>query len=56
MDVYAFKSIIKQRYSDYSVFEEEARSAVIRQKLLAKIVKGQLKIANDEDMKNLLWK
>lgn len=51
MDVYAFKSIIKQRYSDYSVFEEEARSAVIRQKLLAKIVKGQLKIANDEDMK-----
>lgn len=51
MDVYAFKSIIKQRYSDYSVFEEEAKSAVIRQKLLAKIVKGQLKIANEEDMK-----
>lgn len=51
MDVYAFKSIIKQRYSDYSIFEKEAKSAVIRQKLLTKIVKGQLKIANDDDMK-----
>lgn len=51
MDLYSFKSIIKQRYSDYSVFEEEAKKAVIRQKLLAKIVKGRLKIANDEDMK-----
>lgn len=51
MDLYSFKSIIKQRYSDYSVFEEEAKKAVIRQKLLSKIVKGRLKIANDEDMK-----
>ena len=51
MDVYTFKSVIKQKYPDYSVFENEAKNAVIRQKLIQKIVKGQLNIANEEDMK-----
>lgn len=50
MDVYAFKSIVKQEYPDYEVFENEAKNAVIRQKLIAKLVSGQLAIANDEDM------
>jgi len=51
MDLYAFKSIIRQKYPDYSVFENETKQVVIRQKLIEKIVKGQLKIANEEDMK-----
>jgi parvulin-like peptidyl-prolyl isomerase len=51
MDVYAFKSVVKQKYPDYSVFENEAKNAVIRQKLVQKIVKGQLAIATEEDMK-----
>lgn len=50
MDVYAFKSIIKQKYPDYSVFENEAKNVVIRQKLVQKVVKGQLAIATQEDM------
>ena len=50
MDVYAFKSIIKQKYPDYSVFENEAKNVVIRQKLVQKIVKGQLAVATQEDM------
>lgn len=50
MDVYTFKSIVKQKYPDYAVFEEEAKNAVIRQKLVQKIVKGQLAIATEEDM------
>lgn len=50
MDVYSFKSIVKQKYPDYSVFENEAKNAVIRQKLVQKIVKGQLAIATEEDM------
>ncbi|KLE07293.1 peptidylprolyl isomerase [Aliarcobacter butzleri] len=50
MDIYAFKAIIKQEYPDYSVFENEAKNTVIRQKLVQKLVKGQLAIANDEDM------
>lgn len=51
MDVYSFKSIIRQQYSDYEVFEQEAKKAVIRQKLIEKLVKGQLKVANEEDLK-----
>lgn len=51
MDIYTFKSIVKQKYPDYSVFENEAKNAVIRQKLVQKIVKGQLAIATEEDMK-----
>lgn len=50
MDVYAFKSIVKQEYPNYEVFENEAKNAVIRQKLIQHIVKGQLAVANDEDM------
>lgn len=50
MDVYAFKAIVKQEYPDYEAFENEAKNAVIRQKLVTKIVRGQLAIANDEDM------
>ncbi len=52
MDEYQFKSIIKQRYPDYSVFEKEVKDMVIRQKLIKDIVKGKLNIANEEDMKN----
>ncbi len=51
MDVYTFKSVIKQKYPNYSVFENEAKSAVIRQKLIQKIVKGQLSIASEDDLK-----
>ncbi|AXX88594.1 peptidylprolyl isomerase [Arcobacter suis] len=50
MDLYSFKAIVKQKYGNYSDFEEEAKDAVIRQKLIQKIVKGQLAVANQEDM------
>ena len=50
MDLYSFKSIIKQKYPDYSIFENEAKTVVVRQKLIQKIVKGQLAIASQEDM------
>ena len=50
MDLYSFKSIVKQKYGNYSDFEEEAKDAVVRQKLIQKIVKGQLAVASQEDM------
>ena len=50
MDLYSFKAIVKQKYGNYSDFEEEAKDAVIRQKLIQKIVKGQLAVASQEDM------
>ncbi len=50
MDIYTFKSVVKQKYPDYSIFENEAKEAVLRQKLIQKLVKGQLAIATEEDM------
>ena len=50
MDVYTFKSMVKQKYPDYSIFEEETKNSIIRQKLVQKIVKGQLAVATQEDM------
>ena len=50
MDLYSFKSVVKQKYGNYELFENEAKVAVIRQKLIQKIVKGQLPIATQEDM------
>ena len=50
MDLYSFKAMVKQRYPNYADFEEEAKDAVIRQKLILKIVKGQLAVATQEDM------
>jgi hypothetical protein len=50
MDLYSFKAVIKQKYGNYELFESEAKDAVIRQKLIQKIVKGQLAIATQEDM------
>lgn len=51
MDLYSFKSIIRQKYSDYSIFENETKQVVIREKLMQKIVRGNLQIATEEDMK-----
>ena len=50
MDLYSFKGVVKQKYGNYEVFENEAKDAVIRQKLIQKIVKGQLAIATQEDI------
>ncbi len=51
MDLYTFKSIIKQKYKDFSQYEEETKQAIIKQKLTEQIVRGNIKIATDEDLK-----
>ena len=51
MDVYSFKSIIRQQFPNYEEFEKQAKEAVIRQKLISKVVKGNIKVATNEDMK-----
>lgn len=50
MDLYSFKAVVKQKYGNYEDFEKEATEAVTRQKLVQKIVKGQLAVATQEDM------
>lgn len=51
MDLYTFKSIIKQKYKDYDKYEEHTRKLIQRQKLTDKLVRGNLKIATEEDLK-----
>lgn len=51
MDVYTFKTLVSKKYPDYKVFEEETKAIIQKQKLVKKTVAGQLKVANDEDLK-----
>ena len=51
MDLYTFKSIIKQKYKDYNKYEEETRNLILKQKLTDRLVRGNLKVANEEDLK-----
>ncbi len=50
MDVYTFKTLVSKKYPNYEVFEEETKAVIQKQKLVKKIVAGQLKIATDEDL------
>jgi parvulin-like peptidyl-prolyl isomerase len=50
MDLYTFKSIIRQKY-DYKKYEENTKNLIIRQKLTRTLVRGNIKIATDEDLK-----
>ncbi len=51
MDLYTFKSIIKQKYKDYGRYEEQTKNLIIRQKLTDKLVRGNIKLASEEDLK-----
>jgi parvulin-like peptidyl-prolyl isomerase len=50
MDVYAFKSLIRQKYTDYTKFEEEVKQNILREKLIERVVKNKLPVATDEDI------
>ncbi|WP_321469408.1 peptidyl-prolyl cis-trans isomerase [Halarcobacter sp.] len=51
MDLYQFKSVIKQKYKDYDAYEEQTKQLILKQKLTEKLVRGNLKIATEEDLK-----
>lgn len=50
MDSIEFKSVIRQRYRDYSLFEQEVKQRLLREKLVNKIVRGNIKRATEEDL------
>ncbi|PKN14825.1 MAG: peptidylprolyl isomerase [Deltaproteobacteria bacterium HGW-Deltaproteobacteria-24] len=50
LELYAFKAIIKQKYEDYAVFEEETKKRILQEKLVQKLVRGNIKIATQEDL------
>ncbi len=51
MDLYTFKSILKQKYTNYTKYEEEVKNTIINQKLTQKLIKGNIPIANEDDLK-----
>lgn len=51
MDIYEFKSIIKQKFKDYSKYENKIKKDLLRQKLLGKVLRGKLKMPTDTDLK-----
>ncbi len=51
MDLYTFKSIIKQKYKNYAAYEDNIKNNIIKQKLSNKLIRGNLKIANEVDLK-----
>ena len=51
MDVINFKSVIRQQYKDYDKFVEQTKKRLQHQKLVSSIVRGNIKFADDEDLK-----
>ena len=51
MDTYTFKSLLKQKYKNYTKFQNDIKKEIVKQKLLQKVVKGQLKVADENDIK-----
>ncbi len=51
MDLYTFKSVVKQKYKNYDAYENEIRKRIQREKLIGQLVRGNLKIATQEDLK-----
>lgn len=51
MDLYTFKSILRQKNKDITKFEEETKRELLKRKLASKLVRGNLAIANEEDLK-----
>ncbi len=50
MDLYQFKAIIKQKYKDFSKYEDEIKKDIARQKLIGKVLRGKLKRPTAQDL------
>lgn len=50
MDLYTFKSVLKQKYPNEEKFENQIKDKILRERLTAKLVRGKLKIASKDDI------
>jgi len=50
MNVLDFKALVRQQ-QDYNTFRENIKKQILHQKLIAKIARGKLKVASEEDLK-----
>ena len=51
MDLYNFKSLIKQKYKNQSIFDNEIKERILKEKLTQSLLRGNLTVATQEDMK-----
>ncbi len=51
MDLYNFKSLIKQKYKNQSIFDDEIKERILKEKLTQSLLRGNLTVATQEDMK-----
>ncbi|RXJ98061.1 peptidylprolyl isomerase [Arcobacter sp. CECT 8986] len=51
MDLYTFKSVVRQKYPNYKAYEDQIKKRIEREKLIGKLVRGNLKIATEDDLK-----
>ncbi|MGB5919150.1 peptidylprolyl isomerase [Arcobacter sp.] len=51
MDLYTFKSILRQKNKDFDKFEEQTKKEIMKKKLAAKLVRGNIPVATEEDLK-----
>lgn len=50
MDLYNFKSLIKQKYKNQSIFDDEIKERILKEKLTQSLLRGNLTVATQEDM------
>ena len=50
MDLYTFKSILRQKNKNFEEFEEETKKELIKRKLASKLIRGNLNIATQDDL------
>jgi len=50
MDLYSFKSLIKQKYKNTGIFDEEIKQRILKEKLTQRLLRGNLSVATQEDM------
>jgi parvulin-like peptidyl-prolyl isomerase len=51
MDLYAFKSILRQKNTNIEEFEANTKKELLKRKLADKLVRGNIAIATEEDLK-----
>ncbi len=51
MDLYTFKSILRQKNKNFEEFEAQTKKELLKRKLADKLVRGNITIATEEDLK-----
>jgi parvulin-like peptidyl-prolyl isomerase len=51
MDLYTFKSILRQKNKNFDEFEAQTKKELLKRKLISKLVRGNIPVATNDDLK-----